>query len=108
MIVVAPKFMNFIQWLFRMNMVIGGLAIFPFIFLPSEECKKNAVLINHERIHLRQQRELLFFGFVIWYFIALYRKGYRAISFEQEAYVFQENLDYLRHRKRFAFYSYVK
>ena len=108
MIVVAPKFLNFIQWLFRMNMVIGGLAIFPFIFLPREECKKDKVLINHERIHLHQQRELLLFVFVVWYFTALFRKGYRRISFEQEAYIFQHNLDYLKTRPWFAFYKYRK
>ena len=85
MVVVTPKFLNFIRRIFGIKMQIGGLAILPFIFVPDERCKNDARLINHERIHLRQQMELLFFGFVIVYFIALYRKGYLGISFEREA-----------------------
>ncbi len=106
MIVVAPKFLRLIERIFKIKMKIGGLAILPFIFVPDQESKKNDLLINHERIHLRQQKELLFFGFVIWYLIALYRKGYMGISFEREAYLNQGNLTYLKHRKWFSFYKY--
>ena len=106
MIVVAPRFLNFIRWVFNIKMGIGGLAILPFIFIPREDGKENLQLINHERIHLRQQLELLFIGFVIWYFIELYKKGYRGISFEKEAYQNQHNLDYLNTRKWFSFYKY--
>jgi len=106
MIVVAPRFLNFIRWVFKIQMGIGGLAIFPFIFIPREESKGVPKLINHERIHLRQQMELLFIGFIIWYFIELYRKGYRGVSFEKEAYQNQDNLDYLKNRKWFSFYKY--
>ena len=107
MIIVAPKFLRLIERTFRMDMKIGGLAILPFIFVPNQESKDNKVLINHERIHLRQQLELLFFGFVIWYFIALYRKSYMGISFEKEAYHNQHNLSYLNNRKLFEFRKYT-
>lgn len=107
MIVVAPKFLRLIERTFRMDMKIGGLAILPLIFVPDQRSKDNAVLINHERIHLRQQLELLFFGFVIWYFIALYRKSYMGISFEKEAYQNQYNLSYPKNRSLFGFLKYT-
>jgi hypothetical protein len=106
MVVITPKFLQAICWMFGINMSIGGLSIFPFIFVPNEACKNDKRLINHERIHHRQQLELLFFGFVIWYFIALYRKSYMGISFEREAYQNDHNLDYLKTRPLFAFYKY--
>lgn len=106
MIVVAPNFLRLIERTFKMDMKIGGLAILPFIFVPSQDSKNNKVLINHEKIHLRQQKELLFFGFIVWYFIALCRKGYVNISFEREAYSNQGNLTYLKYRSWFSFYKY--
>lgn len=104
----APRFLNLIQSLFRMKMIINGLAVLPIIFVRSQEFKSDDVLINHERIHLRQQLELLFFGFVLWYYIAMFRKGYRGISFEKEAYANQTNLNYLKDRKWFNFLNYRK
>ena len=106
MIIVAPRFLRIIELTFNMNMKIGGLAILPFIFVPDQDSKSNEVLINHEKIHLQQQKELLFIGFVVWYFIALYRKGYYNVSFEIEAYTNQSNLTYLKHRSWFSFYKY--
>ncbi len=88
-------------------MQIGGLAILPFIFVPDKRCKEDEVLINHEKIHLRQQLELFFIGFVILYFIALYRKGYMGISFEKEAYQNQHNLNYLKTRPWFSWKKYL-
>jgi len=107
MVVVAPKFLNFIRWVFNIKMGIGGLAVFPFIIVPREECKEDTRLINHEKIHIRQQVELLFVGFVILYFFELYKKGYMGISFEKEAYKNQHNLEYLKTRKWFSFYKYI-
>lgn len=107
MIVVAPRFLRFISWIFGIKMEIGGLVILPFIFVPDDICKNNIYLINHERIHLRQQLEMLFFGFVILYFIELYKKGYMGISFEQEAYRNQHNLNYLKEREWFSWRKYL-
>jgi len=36
-----------------------GLTLFPFIFLRTKNLKENPTLIHHEKIHLRQQLELL-------------------------------------------------
>lgn len=65
-------------------------------------------LLNHERIHTAQMREL---GYVLFYFIyliewiiRLLRPGnaYRNLSFEQEAYRHESEPDYLNHRPAFA------
>ena len=71
-----------------------GLTVFPFVFLKTKELKTNAILVNHERIHLRQQLELLIIPFFILYVLEFlirliqYRTwsiAYRNISFEREA-----------------------
>ena len=68
-------------------------------------------VINHEKIHTAQQRELLFIPFYIIYVLEwLYRlvqhrnwnKAYMAISFEKEAYAHGHDLNYLPRRKHYA------
>ena len=69
-------------------------------------------LINHERIHTAQMRELGFIFFYLLYglewLIRLPMKGnaYRNISFEQEAYDHQNEPSYLEVRKHYAPYRY--
>ncbi len=74
--------------------------------------KLSAVDLNHERIHTAQQRELLYIGFYLWYIIewlyllVKYRNGLKAyfhISFEQEAYRHQDDLEYLKKRKHYHY-----
>jgi len=93
----------------------NGLAIYPFIFLKNRSLSKNDVLINHERIHLRQQLELLLVFFFIWYILEFmlnlvryrnWNKAYRHISFEKEAYVNEMNPNYLIDRKFWSFIKY--
>lgn len=83
----------------------AGMAIFPFILLKSESFKKDAEIINHEKIHLRQQLELLVFPFYFLYFfnylINLFKYknhdlAYQNIIFEKEAYDHETDLDYLK------------
>lgn len=73
-------------------------------------------VINHERIHTAQERELLFVPFYIVYVIEWlirllqYRNrhdAYRNISFEREAYANGHNLGYLPKRKLFAWRHYI-
>ena len=85
---------------------IRGLAFWPFIFI-SSKTKIDDVLINHERIHLKQQKELFILPFYIWYLIEYYRKGYYSVSFEKEAYDNEKDLTYLKKRRKFAFYKYL-
>jgi hypothetical protein len=96
---------------------VRGLTLFPFIILhpgirgtAEERCT-----INHERIHIRQQAELLLVVFAVWYlasFIAGRFRGlgkdaaYRGIIFEREAFDRMYEDDYLSRRGWFAFMRY--
>lgn len=82
----------------------NGITIWPFIILDHEPSDDD---INHEKIHIAQQIELLIIGFYIWYFIEWIFKGYYQISFEKEAYKNESNLNYLAGRKNFDFIKYV-
>lgn len=103
-----------IRHLFYKNYV--GLSVWPFIILKNNHLKGDSVLINHERIHLRQQLELLIVPFYLLYvFEWLVRsimyfdtyKAYQNISFEREAYTNEKNLDYLSNRSVFSFIKYL-
>ena len=106
MVVVSRKAIQFFEWILNSE-GIRGLAFFPFIFV-NDASDIDEVLINHEKIHLRQQLELGIIPFYIWYLIALYRVGYMNISFEKEAYANERNLTYLQNRRIFAFRKYLK
>jgi hypothetical protein len=91
-----------------------GLTVFPFVFVKHRLDKESVVFINHERIHLRQQLELLILPFFAWYLLeflvrlAQYKKidlAYRNISFEREAYANEKDLNYSKQR---SFYEFVK
>ena len=93
-----------------------GLTVFPFVFLKYRNDKTNAVFVNHERIHLRQQIELLILPFFIWYLLEYLfyliktnnkNHAYRSISFEREAYSNETDLEYLKKRKLFGFMKYL-
>jgi len=72
-------------------------------------------IIQHERIHTEQMKELGYLLFYFWYLlewiIKLFRYGrnsYRNISFEREAYAGQAELFYMRNsRKRYSFLKYL-
>ena len=93
-----------------------GLTLFPFIFLKRKDLKHNAELINHEKIHLKQQQELLIIFFYVFYGLEWsiklikYKNGflaYKNLSFEREAYMNENNLYYLEKRKFWAFLNYL-
>lgn len=77
----------------------------------------NEVTLNHEKIHLAQQKELWLVGFYILY--ALYwlksrlfwnlssYEAYHAIPFEKEAYAHESDEEYLNNRERFAWRKYL-
>ena len=76
------------------------------------EAEMDEQLLNHERIHTAQQRELLYIGFYLWYvlewlfLLAKYRNGLKAyfhIRFEKEAYNHQDDLDYLSNRQHYRY-----
>ena len=94
-----------------------GLAVFPFVFVKYRLDKQNRFFINHERIHLRQQLELLILPFFIWYFMEFcwrwiqYKNSdlaYRNISFEREAYANEKDIGYLQRRSFWGFLKYFR
>lgn len=96
------------------NLPALGMAIFPFILLKSEKYKGNWKIINHEKIHLRQQLELFILPFYIFYLINYlinlfkyknHDEAYRDIVFEKEAYTNENNINYLKSR---SWYSWIK
>ncbi|MCL5246875.1 hypothetical protein M4I21_13715 [Cellulophaga sp. 20_2_10] len=99
---------------FRKNYV--GLSLWPFIILKSDALRDDDSLINHEKIHLRQQLELLVLPFYILYLsefairCLVYRDSYKAyqnLSFEREAYFNEDNPNYLNERRPFSFIKYL-
>lgn len=93
-----------------------GITVFPFIFVKYSNDLKNQVLLNHERIHIRQQLELLILPFFIWYLVEYcvnllrYKNrhlAYKNISFERECYAMECNLDYLNKRLPFNFVKHI-
>lgn len=94
----------------------SGITFFPFVFVRDKSWAENTTFLNHEKIHIRQQLELLIFFFFIWYGIEFLirlikhrniHQAYRNISFEKEAYLFENQPDYLKKRCLFSFLYYV-
>lgn len=94
-----------------------GITVFPFVFLKFRHLKTDSILINHEKIHLKQQLEMLLLPFYIFYFIEFiirlfqykeWNKAYRNISFEREAYLNEGNLEYLKSRPIWTFLKYLR
>ena len=87
--------------------LMGVLFVHPGVYLSHE-------MMNHERIHSAQQREMLFVFFYLAYLVEWLMRlpmrgnAYRNISFEREAYANQRNLDYLDSRPLYAWRFYVK
>lgn len=92
----------------------AAINLFGFIFTVeplSERC------VRHELIHSRQQREMLYLPFFLWYVVewllrwAWYgdrMKAYRNISFEREAYRNEGDEKYLENRKMYAWTKELK
>lgn len=87
---------------------IWAITLYPFIICKGEMDEQT---LNHEKIHLAQQRELWLVGFYLLYAFYWLRArllgmsnhdAYMAIPFEVEAYAQQHDMDYLKNRERFA------
>ena len=97
-----------------------GITLWPFIILKDKAsdvgADKYEVLVNHERIHLRQQAEtlvLFFYVLYLFYYIRNRLKGqphwkaYLNIPFERESYEKERDLDYLKTRKFWQWRKYA-
>jgi hypothetical protein len=105
MVIRSDRFLRFLTYFLGGGQLPAAMAFFPFVIVNSQVVA-TPELINHERIHLRQQLEMLLLPFYIWYLIAFYRKGYNNVSFEREAYANDSNLDYLKTRRPYSFLKY--
>ena len=72
------------------------------------------VVVNHELIHTRQMIEMGFIFFYLWYglewCVRLTMRGsaYFNLSFEREAYLHEDELDYLERRRHYAWWPLRK
>jgi hypothetical protein len=106
------KFIDFISRIFYGK--ISGICLCPFgIYFNGAP---DDILLNHEKIHWRQQVEMLILPFYLWYLVEFLirrirqpkTRAYRSLSFEQEAYARQYDLTYLKNRRAFQWISYLK
>lgn len=92
-----------------------AVAIFPVIFLRHRDFRAYNHLVLHERIHRRQQMEMLVIPWYLWYFIeyGIHRirlckyMAYKRISFEMEAFLNEGEENYLKKRKLYSFIKYL-
>ncbi|MGL2966490.1 hypothetical protein [Flavobacterium sp. XGLA_31] len=93
-----------------------AFTVYPFVFLNDKDLKRDKVLLNHERIHLRQQLELLVIPFFVLYILEYglrllqFKNGstaYKNISFEREAYQEEKDEVYLVKRKPYNFLFFL-
>lgn len=101
---------------FILSRRFDGVVLWPFIVVKRADLKDNRVFMNHERIHLKQQLEMLLIFFFVWYFVEYFiwfmkygnsYKAYSRISFEREAYANERNLAYLTQRPLWNFKKYL-
>lgn len=99
MIIVRTKHIPFGH--FSAINLLGVLFVHPGVYLSNS-------LINHERIHTAQMLEMgilpFYIAYVVEWLVRLLMRGnaYRNISFEREAYAHERDLDYLEHRRHYA------
>lgn len=124
MIIHSNLFIRLISWFMKPT----AITLWPFIIISPKRIKEQATrektseeavtyfLINHEKIHLQQQKELYVIGFYVlylYYFLKYliryrnFKSAYRYIPFEQEAYDKQYTLKYLEKRPPYIWKEYV-
>lgn len=92
---------------------IYAITLYPFIIIKD---KGNEITINHEKIHIAQQKELFVIGFYVLYvYYWLWGKvkglsndaAYMNIPFEREAHRKMYDNKYLEKRKKYAWRQYI-
>lgn len=93
-----------------------AMALFPFMLFKDRKTVGNLNLVNHEKIHFYQQLELLLIPFYVFYVLNYlinllkfrnHHKAYLNISFEKEAYANDQNLNYLKNRRLYAWIKHL-
>ena len=65
-----------------------GIALWPFIFVLDKDDK---TLVEHEKIHIKQQERGLVIGFYLKYLYYHFTVGYEKNPYEIEAYAHQDD-----------------
>lgn len=93
---------------------VAGVTLAPFGIYLSKRHMTNQKTIRHEKIHWKQQMEMLILPFYVWYVLEwLVRlvtdrgNAYKSISFEREAYFNENDTLYLDKRKKFSWAKYL-
>lgn len=115
--VVSPKLTWFCGLWGGSPKLARAAAFFPFLIFRSDQ-EKVPWVINHERIHFRQQLETLFIGAIILTILETayavfvlnksFSEAYTWRSSEQEAYRNQQNFHYLENRPLWEQFKYIK
>ncbi|MBR3456264.1 MAG: hypothetical protein IKH26_13200 [Bacteroidaceae bacterium] len=108
------------MWMIRNKILPGrrfaAINLFGILFV-KRGVAITPVLVNHEKIHTAQMLELLVVFFYLWYVVEwLVRylkvrdgmKAYYLIGFEREAYANERNMNYLKTRRLFSFWKWMK
>ena len=90
--------------------------LFGILFV-REDAAMDGKDFNHEEIHTVQMKEMLYVFFYLWYVVEWlvrlvqyrdFKKAYRSISFEREAYANERDMGYLGRRRRYSWTGYLK
>lgn len=93
---------------------VDGLEYVPFVIILRHNASQGT--IRHETIHYKQMLECLI---VFWYVIYIghylynllkyknHKIAYKKICFEREAYIYQNNTNYLKERKNYNWGYYL-
>ena len=99
----------------------SAINIFSIIFVRKDYYNRVSInkmkeVLNHEQIHTKQMQELLYVFFYIWYGLEYliklcyyfnFHKAYKNVSFEREAYEYENDYKYLENRKHYSWFKYV-
>ncbi|MEZ4804129.1 MAG: hypothetical protein R2852_01205 [Bacteroidia bacterium] len=112
--IVSEKLLNVLSF---GNKKALAVALWPIIIFKNTKVQNDPVVNNHEKIHHRQQLELLLIPYYIWYFleywIGMFRykfrhqQAYSNVSFEREAFKFERDFNYLKSRRFLASYKFL-
>tara|TARA_R110000823_G_scaffold99905_2_gene215387 strand:+ start:412 stop:756 length:345 start_codon:yes stop_codon:yes gene_type:complete len=107
-VIVSPRFTKFFSWVID----ISAITLYPFIICREEMSED---VLQHETIHILQQRELFvvfFYMLYVWDYLKgmiKYKnkaKAYFQIRFEQEAYAHMFEKNYLTERPKYNWRKY--
>jgi hypothetical protein len=91
-----------------------AITLAPFGIYIKDKYLKDEYIINHEKIHWKQEMEMFIIFFYIWYFMEwLWKTGiygqraYENLSHEREAFKYTYDLNYLKTRKIYSWIKYL-